>query len=143
MTARHIWTVICSNSVIDKDTNNVSLFDVLEQIQLDMVVTPEDAVAVLPFPLNIVSLWSREQPDNPTQVHAKDRVLSPTGQILFEGEYDIDISEYQRTRYKRRLFGLQVPESGEYNLVTQFKASKRSTWREVCRIPLQIELKRK
>ena len=29
-----IWAVLCENSVIDRDTNNVSLLNVLEQMQL-------------------------------------------------------------------------------------------------------------
>jgi hypothetical protein len=30
----HIWTVLCSHAVVDKDTNNVSLHNVIEQVNV-------------------------------------------------------------------------------------------------------------
>ena len=37
----HAWTVICEKSIIDRDTNNVSL-DVLEQVNFKMPLLPKE-----------------------------------------------------------------------------------------------------
>ena len=65
---KHIWSILCRNAIVDKDTNNVSLLNVIERI----IFEPKQKLAEnkkLPIPvveeLTLVSLWfSKEKEKN-------------------------------------------------------------------------------
>jgi len=48
----HIWSVLCSRSVIDSETNNVSIQDVIEQITIN--AEPAEN-GFLPFPMELIT----------------------------------------------------------------------------------------
>jgi hypothetical protein len=56
----HVWTVFCSSSAIDRDTNQVSLFDLIEQVTVQ-AVEPRAAGerGVIPARFQVVTLWTR------------------------------------------------------------------------------------
>lgn len=59
----HAWTVLCARSLIDRDTNNISL-DVLEQLNVQIPPPLQGAGGfVLPARLEVVSLWFRAAED--------------------------------------------------------------------------------
>ena len=62
--ARHVWTVVCTKAVTDPRSNNISLIDVTEQLNLSPE-TPLTGVAQIRFPLTVVSLWIRDDLGRP------------------------------------------------------------------------------
>src|SRR5262245_41092364 len=70
----HVWTMISQASVIDKDTNNVSLFNVLESATFELAVTEGGGpVYPIPFTFHVVSMWTRT-PDEPEGISAESRL---------------------------------------------------------------------
>lgn len=141
---RHIWTVICSRAVIDKESNNVSLFDVLEEARLRTAESDTEK-PVIPFPIAIawVTTWQREPIENPTHSRGKDIILSPTGEVLVENEYPIDLSKFKRVRAKRNVANFPVSESGMYRFRTQIWNEEKNVWEAVSDIPLDISVERR
>lgn len=134
----HIWSVLCSRSIIDRDTNNISLLDVLEQLAI--TPTPEEGeVARIPINCEIVTLWSRTPQDQPVRGYTRLLFLGPSGVQVGEGtELEIDLSAYPRTRMRTRMNELQFREAGTHVFRVQLRDDPTTEWRDVASIPLQI-----
>jgi hypothetical protein len=131
----HVWTVVCSRSVIDRDTNNISIQNVLEQIT---VSAPPRPGATIPIEVEVVSLWTKTDPAVPHRGKARITLLSPSGQALRTAELEIDLSVYERYRTRNRLQGLPVAESGRHVFRVEVREAGAEVWRLVAAIPLQI-----
>ena len=82
---RHVWSVLCEKSIIDRDTNNISL-DVLERVAMTLQGSREDRVLV-PTPIRLVSLWQHDG-ESSEPGRARVRVLGPGGDELGKMEFD-------------------------------------------------------
>lgn len=139
---RHIWTVICSKSVIDQDTNSISLLEVLEQLNISGPKLPKkkDKVVTIPLNFEVVTLWSRVSDDQPCRGNARIILFAPSGKKIKEFKHNVDLTTYKRFRNRVKIIGFPFPESGIYNFQIQIKEEKDSNWKEVANIPLQLEL---
>ena len=137
---RHVWSVLCSRALTDRDSNNVSLVEVIEEIQLRVEKNATKDKIAVPFPIHWVTLWARMEADKPSCVHAKDMVIDPSGEIILVKEYDVDLSEHKRYRFIRNLQGLPVPSSGQYRFHTQLLDEKSHAWEDVSDVPLEVTI---
>jgi len=117
------------------------LFDVLEEAKL-MIAESDIEKPVIPFPVAIawVTTWQREPIENPTHSRGKDTILSPSGKVVVEHEYHIDLSKYRRLRAKRNMQNFPVSESGMYRFRTQIWNEEKNVWEAVSDIPLDISV---
>lgn len=144
----HIWTVLCSHVITSRETNNVSLIDVTEELRLDIGMegdkkSTDQSVIPLPFKLILASLWSRMEDNKPIVGTGRDILLTPSGKILGEQEFRIDLSNRMRMRTMRRLIHLPIPvkESGKYRFRTELLDEENKTWKAVSNIPVIINIK--
>ncbi|MCB9637393.1 MAG: hypothetical protein H6728_10345 [Myxococcales bacterium] len=135
----HVWTVICSRSVIDEDTKNISLMDVVEQVTIDAESAKQKDV-LLPLPFEVVTLWSREDEAGKSNTEARLRLLSPEGTEINQQFYKIDLSEHPRMRTRIRVPGLPFVGPGNYVFCVDLRRQDGETWREVARVPLQLQV---
>ena len=133
----HIWTVLCSKATTDKDSNNISLIEVIERL---VVETPEEAPDV-PLHLELITLWSRENLDEGVKGRARVRFLSPEGDMMSsEIPYSIDLTNYTRMRHGIRSQAIQIKGPGKY--VFEIALEKEGDWVTVARIPLEVHRKK-
>lgn len=132
----HIWTVVCSMSVVDRETNNLSLFNIVEQLNILARPQPE----MMPqLSLDIVTLWVRADDTTPARGHSRLTLLSPTGEELGQGEGEIDLSKHERLRMRRRFpLGLDLKISGRYHFRVELQLEDEETWQTVAIIPLKV-----
>ncbi|MEA3344807.1 MAG: hypothetical protein U9Q78_00935 [Chloroflexota bacterium] len=133
----HVWTVVCSRSVIDRDSNNVCLLNVLEQITVGGKPTAEDVEAI-PIEMEVVSLWARSDLDVPTGGAERLTLVSPSGEVLFSGESEIDLSAHRRFRNRARFRGLPIREEGRYVFRVESQADDEVGWHHAADIPLEV-----
>lgn len=133
----HVWSVLCSRSSTDKETNNVSLFDVIEQLNV-LAPDPIPDGAGIPIQSELVTLWSRENPEEPGRTGGRVRLLSPNASVAFAQEFDINLLEHHRVRTQLRMNGFPLRGFGRYLLVVEQRQGE-DAWREVARIPIQLE----
>jgi hypothetical protein len=145
---RHIWSVLCSTSVRDADSHNVSLFNVIEQLRATLRAgAPKDAALLLPMPLELVTLWERgdweSSQDAPGVVaRANVRILDPTGKELGGGELLSDLSERRRCRSKLQFGGLPLTVSGRYVIQVTLYEDDDPEGRVVAEVPLDVVVSR-
>jgi len=57
---QHRWSILCRESSIDSQTNNISLFNILEQVGIDAEVFAEKKGGAIPMNLELVTLWEKQ-----------------------------------------------------------------------------------
>lgn len=134
----HIWTVLCSRSITDAETHNVSLIEVLEQLTISGPPPSEEDGSLMPINFEIITLWGRAQEDQSPRGRARILMRPPSGSEVVGAEYEVDVVSYQRARVKSIIAGLPVRGSGEYQFHVQLWNDTKAEWADVANIPLQI-----
>jgi hypothetical protein len=88
----HVWTVVCSRSATDRESNNLSLFDVLEQINLLGPLPDPGARVALPLQYEVISLWTRANPDDAEESTSRIRLMSPNGTEAFRRDFAVSLT---------------------------------------------------
>ncbi len=145
---QHIWSVLCMNSVIDQETNNISLNNILEEIQIkkniiNLVSTSnknsEKKEAIL-INFELVSFWkkliSKEE-----KIHFETmiKILDPEGEVLHTIPQTIEMKEnIERFRSRIKFNAMPFTKPGGY--IFQINVKKEKEFIEIGRIPLQIKI---
>ncbi len=146
---RHIWSVLCSKSSIDKDTNNVSLFEVLEQVSFNVkgpyaekakkIARNEHIVA--PFNFEVVTLLDRESPRGEPEVALKAGIVDPAGKTLGNFDHLVRFVEgKRRMRVVMKIIGMPVNKSGVYRVMIMLKEQGGGDYKIVAEIPLEVTI---
>ncbi len=130
----HIWSVLCSRSIIDSETNNVSIQDVVEQITIN--AEPAEN-GFLPFPFELITLWGRKESDNPSKGIERITFVTPSGKSEVVSEAEIDLSNTERHRHRVKFPGLPVSEAGKYYFKVAVK-NGNSEWQQVSAVPIKV-----
>lgn len=77
----HVWSVLCSKISVDRETNSISLFEILENVEF---TTPTALTfpAKVPFEATLVNSWARQDPNGPVEGEMRVRLLAPSGDQL-------------------------------------------------------------
>lgn len=133
----HVWTVVCRQSVIDRDSKNLSLFNVLEQIAVQGEANTGER-RLIPMDLEVVSLWSRSDYDVSAKGVQRLTLLSPDEESLASGEQEIDLSKHRRFRNRARFRGLPMKGAGRYVFRVDQMTEGGAEWQHVMDIPLEV-----
>lgn len=132
----HVWSVLCSGSSIDQDTNNLSLFDTIEMIG----VSPEaEFPVVFPLPFQLVSLWSRTELNTPAKGYSQLKVVNPSGKLGHVSQGEVDMTEFRRLRQRISIQGFEITELGKYLFVVEFRYED-GEYEAVAQVPLEVSV---
>ena len=149
----HIWSVLCSNSSVDIDTNSLSIFNVVEQLNIQSIPkvvslhnnnsSPKEAgqeSSVIPVTFEIVSLFQRQDPEADKLLNdAILALIDPRGKILKENNFQIVFPKgSKRLRFRTKLGGMPITISGEYRFILKVKTGK--DFHEMSRLPLDVKI---
>ena len=110
----HLWSIACSRTSVDRESNNISLFEVLEQLTLSGGPIQPGKKGVVPILFEIVSLWTKEHENETIKGRGRTVLVAPSGAELPLLEFDIDLSNHQRLRTINRITGLRIGEEGKH-----------------------------
>lgn len=131
---RHIWTVLCKQSITDVRTNNVSLIESLERIQFP---NETEQVRGLNLVFEIISMWWRTDLKTPEQGIGQVMMLSPKKEKLLEYDIEINLKDHQKSRSSLIIQGIPFDGFGIYEFIIQVKTND-SDWIKVSETPLEI-----
>ena len=132
---RHVWSVLCSKFILDKESNNLSLINVLEQINIKKGV---ELPVVIPIEFHLVTLWMRESMNDPAKGQARILLKTPSDETLEALKYEIDLETSERRRINLTMHGLPVSEVGYYYFQVKYRLPSSTRWKTVAQIPLKI-----
>jgi hypothetical protein len=115
---------LCSGSAVDQQSNNVTLFNLVEQINVPPGAPPPPGGAV---PLEIHAYFQLLPTEVGTPFDVRYVMESMTGLETFS-----DILQYRSTtpRYRTRTVGLPMPPvTGEYQLRVDCRSAGADGWR--------------
>ena len=142
---RHIWTVLCKNSITDKESNNLSIHNVVEQINISkkqntLTQKRESGKNLrIPTQLELLTLWGREDSDG-RSVDAKMQLFDPQGKVLINQQYQLVFEEgKKRLRFRARMDGIIISIPGEYFFVISTKEDKKE-YRDKVQIPVDVKI---
>jgi hypothetical protein len=131
--------------LVDRDTNSLSLIDIIETVAMSPVPQPASDDAIqglggLAIDLEIVNSWWRSDPIVPESGFQRVRLLFPDGDLaLLEEGGPVDLGKFQRLRARLRLPGIPVKGPGRYWLCSEYRATEAEDWKEFGRTPLDLE----
>jgi hypothetical protein len=120
---KQIWSILCSSSSVDKQTNSLSIYSVLEELTLlkseVMQKQKEIKEGSLPvvFPFQLITLWERAESGILNET-AKIQLIDPHGKTLLDTDYAVKIEQQQeRNRFIASFNAFPFTNEGVY----QFK----------------------
>ena len=148
--ARHVWSVLCERSAIDKDDSQISLLAVTEKLNFHQ--TPDEYELLetalhkakgqnkaVPFPANLhlVSMWVRSDPHKPEgPIPVQYSIVAPDGWKFPKVGAEVDLGQSAACRTRWKLDSLLFRGFGFYWISVQSKSGKN--WRTHTRIPLEM-----
>jgi len=135
-----IWSVLCSKGCLDSYSNQVSLLDVIEGLNIK-TNQPEGRLHI-PVQMNLVSFWMRSDPGAPETFEARANLLMPDGTELPGLALSGDLQTNQKLRTFMRIEGLEIREPGPHWLAVEYRTSTESEWVRVAKVPLDVQIER-
>lgn len=137
--AIHIWTILCTKASIDSESNIISLFEVIEQLNVGGIPEEErDQQALVPAKLNLASLWMRSDSEISEHPHIQFSLLQPDESILEGGQIDVNLDDGIRGRTIFRMNSIPIRGEGIYYFIIELSSEESSGREEVKRLPLEI-----
>jgi len=140
---KHIWSVLCRSSSVDLKTNNISLFDVFERLEVSLTIPKDKKVPKfkkinLPVDYQIVSLWTHDQKKQ-NEIKIKIIFENPSGvkTDLVNKELILP-SDKKRMRDIIKIQGIVLEKSGTYTFRLQAKEKKDNEFQNISELPLEI-----
>lgn len=134
----------CRRAIIDKDTNTVTLTDVLEVVAAEAVIPRADFPTghlVLPIEFEIVSYWVRSDLTKPEKGLGRVLIQPPEGEAQTIGDpFDVDLTQFPKLRTRSHFSGLRVDHPGRYWFIIQKQEPQSTEWVQVARLPVDFDL---
>jgi len=131
---KHHFSLICGHAVVDERTKLLSVFDIIEQINVNADV---DQTIQIPMHFDLVSAWMKDE--NGKSESATSRIsLSKPKEILNEIKVvDIDLSKSTFFRSIISFSGIKLTGPGLYKFLIDIKLENKD-WEEVAEIPFTV-----
>ena len=135
-----LWAVLCQSSSVDRETNNVSLFNVFEEVRVQ--APPEPATPALPYgavtsALEFIALFRRSDINSGERLSGRFRIQTPLGTGSDPLPIEIDLTSSLRHRVRIRLPALPISGEGTYLFTIEAEGSA-SQWCQLCEVPLEV-----
>lgn len=142
-TAQFLWGLLCSLSSIDQERNNVSLFNIVEEIGIPQEIFKQEGKKVIPFVFEIVMLLRRivssTVDDREITTDIEVALVDPEEKELKKIIAPVKFQKgIQRNRLRIRFNTLDITVPGNYGFRISVKNSE-GFLKHVGTIPLEVK----
>jgi hypothetical protein len=140
---QYVWGLISQSSAIDEERNNISLFNVIDQISVSSEGFAEDSKTKVNMPHEISLTWRRtvglSLVDRPVSFGCRIELVDPTGDVLEQVTKTFKLQENsRRTRQRIRVDGFVITEPGDYVYRVKTKEDDDDDFQTVNEIPFEV-----
>ena len=136
-----IWAVLAEGSSVDRDTNNVSLFNVVEEMHVPAPPEPaddDDLIPGVPVRLVLMILFSRSMIGEGERHEARLVLEMPNGRVAETNPgMEVDLETANRARHRINLGMIPIAGEGVYGFRIQ-QSDENGDWQLMCEVPLQV-----
>jgi hypothetical protein len=125
---------------VDRETNNASLIQVLEELSIPAVLPQPPELGLIPAIFDLVTLWGRENEDQAEVGFGRMSLVAPGGAILVQQEYEIDLRNSRRFRAVGRVLGFPAQSTGRYYFRIERRHTIDEPWVEVASVPVWVNM---
>jgi hypothetical protein len=133
---KNAWSVLCTRCITDSATNNITLAEVVEQLNIPPGV--EVVGTAVPIQMDLVTLWYRENANRPARGTCRIVAIRPDGSLGQPITFGVDLTQFMRVRAIGRIAGFELQGIGDYFFKVELRIDGQENWVEVSRIPLQV-----
>ncbi len=144
MKIKHIWSILCKESIVNSDDNVISILGVLENLNTSITPAnpkvPKPQKINIPFNFEIVNYWTKETPEE-ISMQIKTAIVDPNGKELNSVvNKSIFPKEVKKLRSRLKAQGLTVTEDGEYLFRVSVKTDTDKDFKLVAELPLNVKI---
>ncbi len=138
---KNIWSIITNRTVIDKDSNMISLFDCIEQfnIDIDKKNIAGNKVKKVSAKFEIVSFWKDDEIKKERYGEFVIELYDPNNKRLNKYENSFVMPKaMKRMRTIITFGGLPITTEGEYVFKIKYRKNKRGKYVQVSELPVEV-----
>jgi len=111
----HLFTVLCRDASVDRDTNNITLSRVFTRLQIPQPRNTRPGTrANADVLFYLVTAWGRADPEAGAKATAYVDILDPNEDLLFSATYDVDLTDSEIHHQRIEVALLPITGSGRY-----------------------------
>lgn len=132
---QHAWSVLCLNFIANKYSNNISLIEIIEQLNVPSEPAKSGEQLIMPVNFMLASLWFRGDDDGDSTT-VRVFFVTPDGMRSQPQEQSISFGGQKRVRVFTPIAAVPVMSNGLYLLAIEQKSG--SDWLQVGQTPLEV-----
>ena len=139
---QHRWTVICHDSSVDRDSNNITLYRAFAYVRVARPRPQDHATfrgVLAQVRCHVVTCWGRPTKDKGDTGKARMVLVGPDGDELASEEYDVDLAHGTQHHQRTAIVQIPVTRDGRYGFRIDRMAAS-GEWEPVAQAPLDIEI---
>ncbi len=143
---KHIWSVLCTRTVIDINTNSLSMQNCFDEININIIKDEmrENKKMLVPVQFEIIHLLFDEKIDEIREPEIKIELYDPKGENV--GNFSQKVmfpKQKRRLRIRTIMNNLPITTEGVYNFIIKLKKTSQGKHEKVTEIPLDIKIVKK
>lgn len=141
---KHVWSVICQSSLVDKQNNSISLLGCIENIEI--VVDKSKNVGnkiVFPIQFDIINYWTIDDSTKKNSFTMRIEMIKPNGESAFQKEQNIFTEiGWSRVRNIAKFSGLElgINDNGRYVFKISQKENRKDDFVVIASLPVDIKI---
>lgn len=139
---KHIWSVLCRESVINNENNALSLMNIFEGLNVEIKKeAPKDIQINIPVQYEIVTLLRKDNQTKDEEVELKAMLLDPQSNEIAPPIIAHLTLNKNKPNYRHRIKcnGIKLTIEGEYKFILQLKQNTQE-FETVSTIPIDIHI---
>lgn len=133
------WAVVCYQSIRNQETNNLSLIEILDRLIVPHPPMFKEKPQFFSFNYEVVVSWEMGEDDGKKPDKFRLSILDPLGEILLQGEEELEVRDIGKYVTAIQFNGLPITEPGLYKFRLEVPGSTDgSEWEEVKVVSLPV-----
>jgi hypothetical protein len=132
------WAILCERAIVDRETDQLSLIDVLEDLEIDFLPKGSTEKTFYPFGIYLVTYWKKYE----TSINIeKIRVVinNPLGENFLQAEFPFpDNTPTLNHVHTIHFPGLPIVAEGDYTFKIEVPSDIEGQWNEVNSVILPV-----
>ena len=135
----HVWSVICLNYIIDRESGNLTLIDIPDRVGFKGDL-PDTRPIELPLqsPFFLVSLWRSGHENSGIKESALVKVRAPNDNVIGEFEVNVEFGDSEGHQTYGKIETLLYHEDGVHRFEIYMKEDGNWSDEPVAFVPLEL-----
>lgn len=137
---KHYWTLLCQSSIINQETNNISLIEIAEQLN----IIEEKFNNQIKIPLEIISFWIKDDKNIEEICKIEFSFVDSDENVIEKFSHDLVVPKGKdRMRFRMRVALPLSLKRGYRYLITRVYNNQSKVFETVGKTPILFEVVKK